>query len=230
MKFLSKRFVEEKKKIKNKFLYDIKTGIQLVKSTASAKFNETIEAHVSLNINNQYSDQAIRTTVILPHGTGKQLRIATLVSPENFSEAHKAGSDIYGYDDLIENIKKNIINFDLLITTPDMMPKLAKLGRILGPKKLMPSPKMGTVTENIKNTIEEFKKGKIEYRTDKNCIVHMIVGKANFSEEQLLENLYTFFNSLELKKPLLVKGNYIKKVTLCSTMGPGIDINYKTFY
>ena len=230
MKFLSKRFVEEKKKIKNKFLYDIKTGIQLVKSTASAKFNETIEAHVLLNINNQYSDQAIRTTVILPHGTGKQLRIATLVSPENFSEAHKAGSDIYGYDDLIENIKKNIINFDLLITTPDMMPKLAKLGRILGPKKLMPSPKMGTVTENIKNTIEEFKKGKIEYRTDKNCIVHMIVGKANFSEEQLLENLYTFFNSLELKKPLLVKGNYIKKVTLCSTMGPGIDINYKTFY
>jgi large subunit ribosomal protein L1 len=230
MKILSKRLVEEKKKIKNRFLYDIKTGIQLLKSTASAKFNETIEVHVSLNIDKKHSDQAIRTTVILPHGTGKNLCIATLVSPENFSEAHKAGSDIYGYDDLIENIKKNIINFDLLITTPDMMPKLVKLGRILGPKKLMPSPKMGTVTENIKNTIKEFKKGKIEYRTDKNYIVHMIVGKANFSEEQLLENMYTFFNSLELNKPLLVKGNFIKKITLCSTMGPGININYKTFY
>ena len=230
MKLLSKRFLAENKKIKKKFLYDIKTGLQLVKSTASAKFNETIEVHVSLNLNTKYLDNQLRTTVILPHGTGKQIRIATLVSPENFLEAQKAGSDIYGYDNLIDNIKKNIINFDLLVTTPDMMPKLAKLGRILGPKKLMPSPKMGTVTENITTTIEEFKKGKIEYRADKNGLIHMIIGKANFSDEQLLENLYTFFNSLELKNPFLIKGTYIKKVTLCSTMGPGITIDYKIFY
>ena len=229
MKTISKRLHEEKKKIKNNFFYNIQEGIKIVKLSASAKFNETIEAHVSLNIDTKYSDQQLRTTVILPHGTGKLLRIAALVSMEHVLEAKKAGADVYGSEDLIENISKGNINFDLLLATADMMPKLAKLGRILGPKGLMPSPKAGTVTANLKNTINEFKQGKLEYRADKNGIVHIILGKANFSEKQLYDNLNAFFKSVEINKPSGVKGKFVKNLTLCSTMGPGISIDFTTF-
>jgi len=229
MKIVSKRLLDEKKKFKKDFFYNLKEGIKILKSTTSAKFNETIEAHISLNIDPKYSDQQLRTTVILPHGTGKPLRIAALVSAEQIFEAKKAGADVYGSDDLIDNISKGIVDFDLLIAISDMMPKLAKLGRVLGPKGLMPSPKTGTVTTNLKMTIEEFKKGKLEYRADKNGIVHFILGKANFSEEQLIENLYAFFTSVERNKPSGVKGKFIKKLTLCSTMGPGIAIDFTTF-
>jgi large subunit ribosomal protein L1 len=228
MKILSKRLREEKKKFKNNFFYDIKKGIKIVKSTTSAKFNETIEAHISLNLDPRYSDQQLRTTLILPHGTGKPLRIAALVTEERVLEAQKAGADVYGGGDLIDNISKGNLNFDLLVATADMMPKLAKLGRILGPKGLMPSPKAGTVTTNLQKTINEFKKGKIEYRADKTGSVHLSIGKDNFSEQQLTENLYSFFNSVTINKPSGVKGNFIKKLTLCSTMGPGIAIDFKT--
>lgn len=229
MKTLSKRFRSEKEKIDSSKYYNIDEAIQLVKSTASSKFNESIEAHISLNIDPKYADQQLRTTVILPHGTGKSLRIGALVSSEKVSEAKEAGADVFGSEDLVEDISKGILNFDLLIATADMMPKLAKLGRVLGPKGLMPSPKAGTVTSNLKATINEFKKGKLEYRADKTGIVHISFGKASFSEIQLLENLKTFYQSVESNKPTGVKGKYVKTVTVCSTMGPGIPIDFTSF-
>lgn len=229
MKRSSKRLLEEKKKIDKTLEYDFKEAVSLVKHSASAKFNESIEAHISLNIDPKYADQQLRTTVILPHGTGKTLRIAALVSPDKIAEAKELGADIFGSEDLIEDISKGILNFDLLIATADMMPKLAKLGRVLGPKGLMPSPKSGTVTSDLKSTLDEFKKGKLEYRADKTGIVHISFGKADFSSENLIENLKAFYSSVETNKPTGVKGKYIKKFTLCSTMGPAIYLNLASF-
>ena len=229
MKKVSKRLQEEKKKINKTSVYNFNESITLVKQTASAKFNESIEAHISLNIDPKYADQQLRTTVILPNGTGKKLTIGALVSAEKLLEAKESGADIFGSQDLIDEISKGILNFDLLIATPEMMPKLAKLGKILGPKGLMPSPKAGTVSSNLKMTIEEFKKGKLEYRADKTGIVHISFGKANFSQEELKENLLAFYNSVETNKPLGVKGKYIKKFTICSTMGPAIYLEVSSF-
>jgi large subunit ribosomal protein L1 len=229
MKTISKRLRAEKIKINKSSLYPVTDAITLVKKTASAKFNESIEAHISLNIDPKYADQQLRTTVILPHGTGRKLRIAALVSSDKISEAKEAGADIFGSQDLIDEISKGILNFDLLISTSDMMPKLAKLGRILGPKGLMPSPKAGTVTSNLKSTVEEFKKGKLEYRADKTGIVHISFGKASFSEDELEDNLKAFYNSVETNKPVGVKGKYVKKFTLCSTMGPAIYLDMSSF-
>ena len=229
MKKISKRLKEEQLKINKTSFYSISDAIDLVKKTASAKFNESIEAHISLNIDPKYADQQLRTTVILPHGTGRKLRIGALVPSEKILEAQQAGADVFGSQDLIDDISKGILNFDLLIATSDMMPKLAKLGRILGPKGLMPSPKAGTVTSNLKLTIDEFKKGKLEYRADKTGIVHISFGKANFSIQELNENLRAFYNSVETNKPAGVKGKYIKKFTLCSTMGPAIYLDMSSF-
>ena len=225
MTTLSKRFRNEKAKIDANNYYSIEQAITLVKETSSAKFNEYIEAHISLAIDPKYADQQLRTTVILPHGTGKSLRIGALVSNEKIADAQEAGADVFGNEDLIEDISKGVLNFDLLIATADMMPKLAKLGRVLGPKGLMPSPKAGTVTADLKATIDEFKKGKLEYRADKTGIVHISFGKADFAELQLRENLDAFYQSVEANKPSGVKGKYVKTVTLCSTMGPGIPID-----
>jgi large subunit ribosomal protein L1 len=229
MKIISKRLRAEKIKINKSSIYSVTEAINLVKKTASAKFNESIEAHISLNIDPKYADQQLRTTVILPHGTGRKLRIAALVSSDKIFEAKEAGADVFGSQDLIDDISKGILNFDLLISTSDMMPKLAKLGRILGPKGLMPSPKAGTVTSNLKSTVEEFKKGKLEYRADKTGIVHISFGKASFSEEELKDNLKAFYNSVETNKPAGVKGKYVKKFTLCSTMGPAIYLDMSSF-
>jgi large subunit ribosomal protein L1 len=229
MKTYSKRFEAEKKKLDADSMYNVENAMRLVKEVASAKFNESIEAHISLNIDPKYADQQLRTTVILPHGTGKTTRIGALVSPDRVSEAEAAGADVFGSEDFIEDISKGILNFDLLITTADMMPKLAKLGRVLGPKGLMPSPKAGTVTADLKATIDEFKKGKLEYRADKAGIVHISFGKADFTENQLTENFMAFYNSVESNKPSGVKGKYVKKVTICSTMGPGIYLDFENF-
>jgi large subunit ribosomal protein L1 len=229
MKTLSKRLKTAKEKVDFTSTYTIEKGMQLVKEIASAKFNESIEAHISLNIDPKYADQQLRTTVVLPHGTGKTIRIGALVASDRVSEAEAAGADVFGSEDLIEDITKGILDFDLLVTTADMMPKLAKLGRVLGPKGLMPSPKAGTVTTDLNQTISEFKKGKLEYRADKTGIVHISFGKADFTETQLNENFKAFFNSVETNKPSGVKGKYIKKVTICSTMGPAIYLDFEDF-
>lgn len=229
MKTLSKRLKIAKEKVDFTSTYTIEKGMQLVKEIASAKFNESIEAHISLNIDPKYADQQLRTTVVLPHGTGKTIRIGALVASDRVSEAEAAGADVFGSEDLIEDISKGILDFDLLVTTADMMPKLAKLGRVLGPKGLMPSPKAGTVTTDLNQTISEFKKGKLEYRADKTGIVHISFGKADFTETQLNENFKAFFNSVETNKPSGVKGKYIKKVTICSTMGPAIYLDFEDF-
>ena len=229
MKTLSKRLKTAKEKDDFTSTYTIEKGMQLVKEIASAKFNESIEAHISLNIDPKYADQQLRTTVVLPHGTGKTIRIGALVASDRVSEAEAAGADVFGSEDLIEDISKGILDFDLLVTTADMMPKLAKLGRVLGPKGLMPSPKAGTVTTELNQTISEFKKGKLEYRADKTGIVHISFGKADFTETQLNENFKAFFNSVETNKPSGVKGKYIKKVTICSTMGPAIYLDFEDF-
>ena len=229
MKTLSKRLKTAKEKVDFTSTYTIEKGMQLVKEIASAKFNESIEAHISLNIDPKYADQQLRTTVVLPHGTGKTIRIGALVASDRVSDAEAAGADVFGSKDLIEDISKGILDFDLLVTTADMMPKLAKLGRVLGPKGLMPSPKAGTVTTDLNQTISEFKKGKLEYRADKTGIVHISFGKADFTETQLNENFKAFFNSVETNKPSGVKGKYIKKVTICSTMGPAIYLDFEDF-
>jgi large subunit ribosomal protein L1 len=229
MKNISKRLQEEKKKISKGLVYTLSNGISLLKKVASANFNESVETHISLNINPKYYEYQLRTTVILPHGTGKKLIIAALVSLEKILEAKDAGADIVGNQDLIDDISKGILHFDLLITSPEMMPKLAKLGRILGPKGLMPSPKSGTITLNLKKTIEEFKKGKLEYKTDKTGIIHICFGKVNFEDEKLKENLLAIYNSVEINKPSGIKEKYIKKITICSTMGPSISMNIESF-
>ena len=228
MKTISKRLTLERSKVKQAS-YDLPSAIKLVKSTTSAKFDESIEAHISLFIDPKYADQQLRTTVVLPNGTGKSLRIGVLCGSDKVAEAEKAGAEVAGNEDLVEDIGKGILNFELLVATPDMMPKLAKLGRVLGPKGLMPSPKAGTVSVNLNETIGDFKGGKLEYRADKTGIVHINFGKADFSVEDLLENLQSFYNSIEKNKPTGVKGKYIKKFTICSTMGPGVGIDFSMF-
>jgi large subunit ribosomal protein L1 len=225
MKTISKRLDLERNKV-TQDSYEMLEAIKLVKSTASAKFIESVEAHISLNIDPKYADQQLRTTVVLPKGTGKTISVAVLCSDDKVNEALTAGADIAGNEDLIEDIGKGILNFELLVATPDMMPKLAKLGRVLGPKGLMPSPKAGTVSTDLSTTINEFKGGKLEYRADKTGIVHISFGKVDFLAEDLLENLQAFYNSVEKNKPTGVKGKYIKKFTICSTMGPGIGIDF----
>ena len=227
MQKLSRRQNENKQKVE-KILYKLDDAISLLKTTATAKFTETAELHANLNIDPKYADQQLRTTVSLPHGTGKERRIAVLLPTDSLDLASKSNADIIGSDDLFEDISRGILDFDLLITVPDMMPKLAKLGRVLGPKGLMPSPKAGTVTTDMEATVKEFKKGKLEYRADKAGIVHISFGKADFSTESLLENLMTFYKSIEMNKPSGVKGKYIKKLSICSTMGPGITVDFTT--
>nr|YP_011007381.1 50S ribosomal protein L1 [Sporochnus bolleanus]WAM64810.1 50S ribosomal protein L1 [Sporochnus bolleanus] len=227
MRKLNKRTKGNRQKIEKRS-YNQNDAIHLLKETANANFVESVEAHISLSIDPKYSDQQLRSTLILPKGTGKTKRIAVLMPSEAIKPEYKELADIIGSDDLIELITKGNLNFDILISTPDMMPKLAKLGRILGPKGLMPSPKAGTVTTDIKLTLEEFKKGKLEYRADKTGIVHLLIGKSNFADSDLLENLMAVYISIENNKPPGVKGRYFKKFHICSTMGPSIEIDIST--
>lgn len=229
MRKVSKRHEENRLKVKKPVYTDLNEAIAILKKTANTKFIETAELHANLNIDPKYADQQLRTTVTLPNGTGKLLKIAVLTNEENFSEAANAGADLVGNETLIEDINKGDLNFDLLITTPKMMPKLAKLGKILGPKGLMPSPKSGTVTSTLAITLTEFKKGKFEYRADKSGILHVGFGKCDFSESQLLENLQALYNSIEQNRPSGVKGKYFKSLTICSTMGPTIRLDLNIF-
>ena len=229
MRKLSRRQKENITKTKHIIYSNIEEAIKILKETANAKFIETVELHANLNIDPKYADQQLRTTVTLPNGTGKKTKIAVLTNQSNVTEAKEAGADIVGSDDLVEDISQGNINFDLLVATPDMMPKLAKLGRVLGPKGLMPSPKSGTVSTTLTNTLSEFKKGKFEYKADKTGIVHVSFGKSNFTEDQLLENLKSLYKSIEQNRPPGVKGKYFKSLFICNTMGPSIQLDLNVF-
>ena len=209
--------------------YKALEALKLLKETATAKFVETAEAHISLRLDTKYADQQLRTTVILPKGTGRKIRIGVIAQGDKVTESLSAGADLAGSDELIQDILKGIINFDRLIATPDMMPAIAKLGKILGPRGLMPSPKSGTVTSDVKSAIEEFKKGKLEYRADKSGIVHVPFGKTDFSIEDLLSNLETVQESIDKNRPSGAKGRYWKSFYICSTMGPSILIDINNF-
>nr|BBK20581.1 ribosomal protein L1 [Cryptomonas sp. SAG 977-2f] len=204
-------------------------ALHLLKETATAKFIETAEAHISLRLDTKYADQQLRSTVILPKGTGKTIRIGVIAQGEKIAEALSAGADLAGAEEFIQDILKGVINFDRLITTPDMMPVIAKLGKILGPRGLMPSPKSGTVTSDIRSAVAEFKKGKLEYRADRSGIVHVPFGKTNFSIEDLLINLETIQESIDKNKPSGAKGRYWRTFYICSTMGPSIQIDISNF-
>jgi len=228
MKKLTKRRQQLSSKIETKS-YSPNDAINLLKETSTAKFVESAEVHLSLNINTKYSDQQLRTTLILPKGTGKTKRIAVLLPDEKITPELEALADKIGSVSLIESMTNGELDFDILIATPDMMPKLAKLGRVLGPKGLMPSPKAGTVTTDILSALNEFKGGKLEYRADKTGIVHINFGKVNFSTEDLIANLTSIYTSVEQNKPSGVKGRYFKTFYICSTMGPSILVDFSLF-
>lgn len=229
MRTISRRHKENIKKTKNIVYSNLAESIAALKETANAKFIESVEFHATLNIDPKYANQQLRTTVTLPHGVGKQIRIAVLTNEENFEEVKKIDVDIFGNDDLIEQINQGNLNFDLLVATPNMMPKLAKLGRVLGPKGLMPSPKSGTVTTNLTETLNEFKKGKFEYKADKTGVVHVNFGKVDFTDSQLVENLTALYRSIEQNRPSGVKGKYFKNLSICTTMGPSLKLELGIF-
>ena len=212
------------KKIEDR-IYEPLEALSIIKENANAKFDETIEAHIRLGIDPKYTDQQLRTTVALPNGTGQSIKIAVITSGENVAKAKSAGADLFGEEDLVESINKGNMDFDLLIATPDMMPKVAKLGRVLGPRGLMPNPKAGTVTNDIANSIKEFKAGKLEFRADKAGIVHVRFGKASFTKDALFENLKTLQESIDKNKPSGAKGKYWRSFYLTSTMGPSVQLD-----
>ena len=209
--------------------YRAKEALQLLKDTATAKFDESIEAHISLKLDTKYADQQLRTTIVLPKGTGKEVRIAVLAEGDKIKEALDAGADIAGGQDLIQDIMQGMLDFDRLIATPDLMPSIAKLGKVLGPRGLMPSPKSGTVTADVTAAVNEFKKGKLEYRADKAGVVHMNFGKASFNTNDMLANLEALQESIDKNRPSGVKGKYWKSFYICSTMGPSIQIDITDF-
>jgi large subunit ribosomal protein L1 len=221
---VSKRLREAQAKVEDR-LYEPLEALALLKETATAKFVESAEAHIRLGIDPKYTDQQLRTTVILPKGTGQTIRVAVIAKGEKVAEAIAAGADMAGSEELIDEIQKGMMDFDILIATPDVMPQVAKLGRQLGPRGLMPSPKGGTVTFDLPQAISEFKAGKLEFRADKTGIVHVIFGKASFSVEDLLVNLKALQECVDRNRPSGAKGRYWRTVTITSTMGPGIPLD-----
>jgi len=224
MKTISKRFKAAEAAVEPR-AYAPLEAVALVKSNATAKFDETLEAHARLGIDPKYTDQQLRTTVVLPKGTGRTIRIAVITRGDKVAEAKAGGADLVGDEDLVESIAGGAMDFDLLIATPDMMPKVAKLGRVLGPRGLMPNPKTGTVTTDVARAVSEFKGGKVEYRTDRYGNVHVPVGKASFGVDALVANVRAVLDELQRSKPAAAKGRYLKRITISSTMSPGVRID-----
>ncbi len=223
---MGKRYQELVKSYDKQELYDFEEAIAQVKKMATAKFDETIELHIKLGVDSRHADQQVRGALVLPHGTGKSVKVLVIAKGEKLKEAEEAGADFYGEDDMIEKIQKeNWFDFDVMIVTPDMMGKVGRLGRVLGPKGLMPNPKSGTVTMDVAKAVSDTKAGKVEYRLDKTNIMHVIIGKASFSDENLLENMNVLLETVKKAKPAASKGHYFKTITLASTMSPGVKIN-----
>ena len=221
-----KKYVEAAKLIDRATLYDRDEAIALVKKSATAKFDETIEAHIRTGCDGRHADQQIRGAVVLPHGTGRSVKVLVFAKGDKVAEAEAAGADFVGGEELIPRIQnEGWFDFDVVVATPDMMGVVGRLGRVLGPKGLMPNPKAGTVTMDVTKAVNDIKAGKIEYRLDKANIIHCPVGKASFTEEQLTENFNTLMDAIIKAKPASAKGTYMKSVTVTSTMGPGIKVN-----
>ena len=221
-----KKYTEAAKAIDRATLYDPAEAIALVKKSAVAKFDETIEVHIRTGCDGRHADQQIRGAVVLPHGTGKQVRVLVFAKGDKVAEAEAAGAEFVGGEELMHKIQsENWFDFDVVVATPDMMGVVGRLGRVLGPKGLMPNPKAGTVTMDVTKAINDIKAGKIEYRLDKTNIIHVPVGKASFTEEQLADNFQTLIDAILKAKPATLKGAYLKSVTMTSTMGPGVKLN-----
>lgn len=221
-----KKYNEVAKLIDRSIQYDVNDAVSLVKKTAVAKFDETIEAHIRLGVDGRHADQQVRGAVVLPHGTGKTVRVLVFAKGDKVTEAEAAGADFVGGEELIPKIQnEGWLDFDVVVATPDMMGVVGRLGRVLGPKGLMPNPKAGTVTMDVTKAINDIKAGKIEYRLDKTNIVHVPLGKASFSEDQLKDNFETLMGALVKAKPSAAKGQYLKSVTIAASMGPGIKLN-----
>ena len=221
-----KKYTEAAKLVDRATQYDVAEAISLVKKTAVAKFDETVEAHIRLGVDGRHADQQVRGAVVLPHGTGKTVRVLVFAKGDKVAEAEAAGADFVGGEELIPRIQnEGWFDFDVVVATPDMMGVVGRLGRVLGPKGLMPNPKAGMVTMDVTKAVNDIKAGKIEYRLDKANIIHCPVGKASFTEEQLTENFNTLMDAIVKAKPASAKGTYMKSVTVTSTMGPGIKVN-----
>jgi len=225
MKRHGKNYLEKVKVLSEGNTFDVTEAVQKLKAISFAKFDETVELHFNLGIDPRHSDQQIRGTLTLPHGTGRSVKIAVVASADKLAEAQQAGADEVGAEDFIEKIQAGYLDFDLLITTPDMMAKVGKLGKVLGAKGLMPNPKNGTVTPNVASAVKEFKLGKIEYRNDKAGIVHVAVGKKSFEDKNLKENIMAVVDAVIKAKPAKSKGIYMKSISLCSTMSPGVFLD-----
>ncbi|MDD6401306.1 MAG: 50S ribosomal protein L1 [Lachnospiraceae bacterium] len=221
-----KRYTEAAKLIEKSSLYELDEAVSLVKKAASAKFDETIEAHLRLGVDGRHADQQVRGAVVLPHGTGKTVKVLVFAKGDKVDEALAAGADYAGGDELVPKIQNDgWLDFDVVVATPDMMGVVGRLGRVLGPKGLMPNPKAGTVTMDVTKAVNDIKAGKIEYRLDKSNIIHVPIGKASFTEEQLTDNFQTLIDAVIKAKPAAAKGQYLKSVVIASTMGPGVKLS-----
>ena len=221
-----KKYQDLVKSFDKQELFELDAAIAQVKKLATAKFDETIELHVKLGVDSRHADQQVRGAIVLPHGTGKTVKVLVIAKGDKLKEAEEAGADFFGEDDIIDKIQKeNWFDFDVMIATPDMMGKVGRLGRVLGPKGLMPNPKSGTVTMDVAKAVADTKAGKVEYRLDKTNIIHVIIGKASFSEEALKENMMVLLETVKKAKPAASKGQYFRSVTLASTMSPGVKVN-----
>lgn len=221
-----KKYLEKRELIEKNKIYDLTDAIELAQKTTYAKFDETVECHIRLGVDSRHADQQVRGAVVLPHGTGKTVRVLVFAKGDKLAEAEAAGADYVGGEELIPKIQnENWFEFDVTVATPDMMAVVGKLGRVLGPKGLMPNPKAGTVTTDVAKAIKDIKAGKIEYRLDKTNIIHVPVGKISFGTEKLKDNLTTLISAVIKARPSAAKGQYMKSITISSTMGPGIKVN-----